>query len=334
MARFTRRWPSPIAALALVVALAACASPSADSTPTAPTRTTANSSPVAASAPQPDNSERLVALWQDVHDQRLDQVHGDSEPDGAAFDGLATDDTTDVLLDHIRAARSDVPSELVHVEHWPQIDVSPTGDAADISDCVIVAARPAGQPDAEPTARSQVWTGTATKTSDSWVLDSVSTGVDNCVAPELNRELLDAYRAYHEAWTSAWDPPDPDHDLLDATMTGDRLEEIRRQLEADQAEGIAFRDPHDPLENAVVFDLGIGKATVSDCHEAHQGYGAFDVDTGERLDDEIPPVEPGQIHLTSVDLVRTADQTWKVAESALLTNANCELRGTSYVVNP
>lgn len=322
------------ALVTVTLVLGACTSPSANSTP-APTPTGAATSPVhGSSSSEPDSRQQIAALWQDVHTERLRQTYADSEPDGTPFDQLATGDTVQVLLDHIRAGRGDVPAELVDVEYWPQIDISATGNAAEIADCIIVAERPAGQSDAEPTNRSQVWTATATRTDDGWLLDSVSAGVDRCVPPDLNQQLIDAYVAYHEAWTAAWDPPDPDHPRLAETMTGQRVAEIRRQLEADRAEGIAFRDPHDPSENAVVFDLGIGTATVSDCHEAHPGYGAFDVETGERLDDVVAPVEPGQVNLTSVELARTDGGVWRVAEAGGVDDANCEPGGTEYVVAP
>lgn len=335
----SKTWTRPLTALAFAIALGACTSEPASTaiTPTAPDASEPTSSSAGSPsdpAAQPSNQEQIAALWEAVHTERLQQVRSDGEPDAAAFEPYATDDATQALLDHIHAARSDVEIELAGVEYWTEVAIAPSGDAADISDCLIIEERPTEQNDAEPTARTRVWTGTATETGDGWKLETVSAGIDHCVPPALNAELIDAYVAYHEAWTAAWDPPDPDHPSLEATMAGERLTEIRRQLEADLADGIAFRDPHDPLENAVVFDLGIGTATVSDCHEAHSGYGAFDMETGERRDDVIAPVEPGQLNLTSADFVRTDDGHWKVTKSGGLDRSNCQPGGTEYVVAP
>lgn len=329
----------PVAAVAAAVAFTACTntpvtsttSPSADGT-----GSPGHTAPAASFAPddQAATSDEIAGLWEAVHDERLEQSHADTPPDASAFSGITTDRGTEALLDLIRAARSDVPTEVSDTELWPQVEIAAGGDRATIEDCVIVATRPGGDEEARATVRSQVWTGAAIATEDGWRIDTISPGQDHCVPTELHEQLLDAYAAYHRAWTAAWDPPNPDHPLLAETMTGQRLEEIRQQLEADRDDGIAFRDPHDPLENAVVFELGIGTATVSDCHRARPDYGAFDVDTGERRDDVVPPVEPGQLNLTSVELVRADDGDWKVVEAGGLDDTNCEPGGTDYVVAP
>ncbi len=325
-----------MAALAAAVVLTACAdapgtsASTPDGTPTASARASA---PAASPTDFPTTAEAIAALWQAVHDERLAQAHAETPPDSDAFVGLATEQATEALVDLIRAARSDVPIEVTESEFWPEIEIAASGDEASVEDCVLVATR-ASEGEADVTVRSQVWTGSAIATEDGWRLHSISPGQDHCVAPDLNEQLLDAYAAYHRAWTTAWDPPNPNHPLLAETMTGQRLEEIRQQLQADREEGIAFRDPHDPRKNAVVLELGIGTATVSDCHPAHHDYGAYDVETDERRDDVIPSPQPGELHLTSVDLVRTDERTWKVESSALLTDSNCSPRGTSYVVAP
>lgn len=273
-------------------------------------------------------------LWEQVHTARLAQTHGEGEPNPDAFADLATEETVEPLVDLVAAGRGDVPMELADVELWPQVRVSAGGEAATVEDCILAAVRSGSDADAEVTVRSHVWTGSAVATDDGWLLDALVPGEPDCVPPELNRELLDAYGAYHEAWTAAWDPPDPDHPLLEQTMTGQRLEEIRQVLREHQVEGFARRDPRDPLEHAVVFELGIGQATVSDCHEAHPEHGVYDVANGERLDEVIPPVEPGQLNLTSVDLVRGDDGEWRVVEAAGLRDTDCVPEGTGYVVAP
>lgn len=321
-------------ALALALALASCSTPSgnAETTPP-PARTTPPNT--ASSTPSVDPGlsadEQVAGAWDRAQVEFVAQLFVDAAPDPTGFAGLATDEGTEQFLDLVRIGRSDVPAQLAGSESWAEVEVAAGGREATIADCFLIASRPASDPGAEPTVRSQVWTATAVAGDDGWLIDTVSPGASDCVPPELNRQLLDAYEAYHEAWTKAWDPPDPDHRLLAATMTGSRLEGIRELLEQDRADGVAFRDPHDAVDNAVVFELGIGAATVSDCHEAHPDYGLYDLETGERLD-EIPPVEPGQLNLTSVDLVRTEDAAWKVTEAATLRDANCEPGGTPYVV--
>ena len=278
--------------------------------------------------------EQAIALWEDFHTERLAQLTSDADPDPVAFDGLATEQGTEAAIDLIFVGRGELAIDITEAEFWPQVEIAAAADRATVEDCILVAEQPAGRTDLEATVKTQVWTGTLTATEDGWLVDHVVPGIDNCVAPELNRQLLDAYRAYHEARNVAWDPPTPDHPDLPQTMTGTRLENFQALLAEHLVEGIIVRDPHDPLESAVVFDLGVGQATVSDCHPAHPAYGAYDIETGERLDEVIPPVEDGQLNLVSVDLVRQDDGSWKVAQSAGLDGTNCTPRGTDYVVAP
>lgn len=330
-------WARVAAALAIAIALMSCTSANGATQPADPTAGLPTPRPTPTPTPEasePAADEQVAALWESVHTARLEQVYAQTDPDPSAFDELATRETADFLVKLVGAARGDLPTVMTAVEFWPDIKIADDGREATVADCIIVSTQSADDPDDGTTSRTQVWTGTVALRDDGWRLDSIQLGQDSCVATSLSGQLLDAYRQYHEAWTAAWDPPDPDHPELAATMTGQRLTEIRDLLAKDRDAGVAFRDPHDPMANAVVFDVGVGRATVSDCHEPDPGYGAFDLETGERLDDETPPIQPGERHLTSVDLVRADDGKWKVDSAALLTDANCEPRGTAYVVAP
>ena len=347
MRRCSPRWfLLPLATLLIaLLALASCTpSPDADADPRpAPPAAPADDGVNDPDPPEPLETgdepsatleEQAIALWEAFHTERLAQLTSDAEPDPVAFDGLATEQGTEAAIDLIFVGRGELAIDITEVEFWPQVEIAATADRATVEDCILVAEQPAGRTDLEATVKTQIWTGTLTATDDGWLVDHVVPGIDTCVAPELNRQLLDAYRAYDEAWRTAWDPPDPDHDLLPQTMAGEALRQIRADLTELGDRGVALRDAHDPLENAVVFDLGVGQATVSDCHPAHPEYGAYDIETGDRLDEVIPPVEDGQLNLVSVDLVRQDDGSWKVTQSAGLDGTNCTPRGTDYVVAP
>jgi hypothetical protein len=114
-------------------------------------------------------------------------------------------------------------------------------------------------------------------------------------------------------------------------MTGEQLTFIRELLEEHQRDGIVVREPA-PTDNAVVWELGIGTATVSDCTEQVPEYGAFDLETGERLDELVAPVEPGRLDAQSVDLVRNAAGTWQVVDQAGSRDTDCEPGSTRYAV--
>ena len=242
--------------------------------------------------------EQLAATWESFHTAWVEQAALD-DPDPAAFDGLAADPGATVeQLDALRAGGRLVTTDQ---ELWPRFDID--DDRAEIVDCAIVSQHPADQPDSVATITIS-WEATAITTDDGWRVDTAQPGELFCVAEELNDQLLAAYEHFRAAKNVAWDPPDPDHPDLEATMVGEQLTFIRDLLAEHQREGIVIRDPA-PTDNAVVFEVGIGEASVSDCTVQVLERGAFDLATGERRDDLIPPIREGQLDGQSVDLERT-----------------------------
>jgi len=274
----------------------------------------------------PDTEDEVGRLWEAFHAAWVEQAALD-DPDPAAFDGLVADpDATVEQLDALRAGGRLVTTDQ---ELWPSFDID--GDRAEIVDCAIVTQHPADQPDSAATVTVS-WEAAATLTDDGWRIENARPGDLFCIAEELNDQLLDAYRDYREAKDAAWDPPDPEHPDLERTMVGRQLEFIRELLTEHQRDGIVIRDPA-PTDNAVVFDVGIGTATVSDCTEQVAERGAFDVETGERLDDLIPPIRDGQLDGQSVELERQPDGSWRVAEQAGTRDTDCVPGSTNYAVS-
>jgi hypothetical protein len=270
--------------------------------------------------------EQIGEVWSAFHTAWTDQAPTDA-PDPAAFDRLAVD--PQAAAGQLTAQRGEARTVTTEAELWPTITLDEP-EAATIRDCAIVTQHPDGQPDSAATI-TVAWEATARLTDDGWRIDTVQPTGLFCIAEELNDQLLDAYRAFRTAKDAAWDPPDPDHPDLERTMTGEQLEFIRDLLAQHQDEGIVVRDPA-PTDNAVVFDVGIGTATVSDCTQQVPERGAFDVETEERLDDLIPPVRDGQLDLQSVELARGDDGSWKVIDQAGQRDTNCVPGSTRYAV--
>ena len=328
------RSASPFAAIALLALAVACSStpdpPPADrdDPPPADERegdVEPEPADPAAEDDQPDPDE-LAATWEAFHTAWTEQAAAD-DPDPDAFDGLAADpDATIEQLDTLRAGGRLVTTE---AELWPTFTID--DDRAEIVDCAIVSQHPAAQPDSIATVTVN-WAATATLTGDGWRIETARPGDLFCIAEELNDQLLDAYRQYREALDEAWDPPDPEHPDLERTMAGEQLEFIRELLAEHQRDGIVVREPA-PTDNAVVFDVGIGTATVSDCTEQVPGYGAFDLETGDRLDNLVAPVEPGRLDAQSVELVRTDTGGWRVIDQAASRDTDCVIGSTRYAVS-
>jgi hypothetical protein len=107
------------------------------------------------------------------------------------------------------------------------------------------------------------------------------------------------------------------------------LSDMRATLAEDRDAGISLRFPHEP--QAVVTDVGFGNARVTDCYAAPDGYGAFDVESGERRADVIPAPEAGQLNRTIVDLERI-DEGWRVVGWRWEEQNDCEPGETRYAV--
>jgi hypothetical protein len=276
-------------------------------------------------AEAPTDEEQLGELWAAFYRAWVDQAPLE-DPAPAAFADLAVD--PDQTTSDLVAQRLDSRPVVTEFEQWPQVVID--GDTATITDCVIVTQHERDE-DGNAVSLSTSWEAQATSTVHGWRIETAGPRDLFCVPEELNEQLLDAYRAYRAAKEAAWDPPDPDHPGLDQTMTGEHLEFIHRLLEEHERERIVVRDPA-PTDNAVVWELGIGTATVSDCVRQVAGRGAFDAESGERLDELIPPVREGQLDAQSVDLVRTDNGVWKVENQAGTRDTDCIEGSTRYEV--
>jgi hypothetical protein len=115
--------------------------------------------------------------------------------------------------------------------------------------------------------------------------------------------VLDAYRAFWDAYLEAADPMDPQHPVLQEHATGEQLQQVTGAFLARLSAGEVIRGEFD-LAPAVV-ELTDNTATVSDCYLDRSG--VFNAETGERLDQA-----SGVRHLVTAEL-RFEDGSWKVA---------------------
>lgn len=324
----------PLTFLVAAVMLAACSNsdpvvapedPSNPNGDAAPDEPGESNEPEPEPAADPPGEEELARVWEAFHAAWVEQAAVD-DPDPAAFEDVATDpgDVVEALI----ALRGDSRLVTTETELWPRFEVQ--GDNAEVEDCAIVAQHPDGQPDSLATVTIG-WEATAVATEDGWRIEGARQLGLFCIAEELNDQLLSAYRDFRAAKDAAWDPPDPGHPDLERTMAGEQLEFIRELLGEHARDGIVIREPA-PTDNAVVFDVGIGHATVSDCTEQVEGYGAFDLDSGERLADLIAPVQSGRLDAQSVELERD-DGAWRVVDQAASRGTDCVVGSTRYEVS-
>lgn len=333
--------PAVWAFASLVLATSACNSsttgpdvePSTPGPSTTPSR--GSLSEIATDESTPSREDQVAKLWVALHEERLTQIHRDAPSDGSRFADLATAEGVELAVSLVEAGRSDVSTELVDTEFWPSIEIAANGTEASVSDCILVAERPAASPDAEPTVRSQVWRGEAVETQGGWRISDFHPGAADCISPALNDELLIAYQQWDRAKNEWWDPPDPDDPRLAETMVQPGLDGMRQLLARHREMGIVLRDHHDPGATAVIVELAIGRARVADCYPATlESLAAFDAESGERRIDLSPEPTPGQTDYMIVDFVRTAAGEWKAAGHRSGQDSDCVPGETTYVVAP
>ena len=298
--------------LIAVVLLAACSNSDpvvAPEEPSNPDGAAAPDEPDESNEPEPEpavdlpDEEDLAGVWEAFHAAWVEQAAAD-DPDPAAFEDVATD--PDDVVEALIALRGDSRLVTTETELWPRFEVQ--GDNAEVEDCAIVAQHPEGQPDSLATVTIG-WEATAVATDDGWRIEGARQLDLFCIAEELNDQLLAAYTSWLEGHSEWYQPPDPEHPMLAATMAEPGLSDMRAVLADDRDAGVSMRFPHDT--QAVATDLGIATARVTDCYAAPDGYGAFDVESGERRADIVPAPEPDQLNRTVADLERTAEG-WRV----------------------
>ena len=150
------------------------------------------------------------------------------------------------------------------------------------------------------------------RTNPGWIVDELRIrGAGGCVPSEMAEAAIGGYDAYYDAIEVFWDPPDPDHPLIDQVLADPQRAFIVGLLEEHAARGAALRG-HPQTHPEVIEVLGVNQIVILDCFEPSLDFGLYDIETGERLSDE-PPVREGQRNLRSAVMV-LIEGAWKVSD--------------------
>lgn len=290
-------------------------------TPSTPSTAVADPAPTSAPTTEPiatvpaaeGAGDAWVAMWDGAERLVTDQTVARTEIDAVATaevaDQLETIFSPEVAGDVEIAART--------FENQPVlIDIG--NGMVQIDDCLQVT-----PPDTAPF----VWfAGTATAEDGSWRITSIEPkALGGCVPAEIAEPAIAGYEAYWDARVEFWEPADPNHPLVEQTLTGPQLEVIRDLLIEHEQRGLVLRGRAE-THPEVVQITSATELTILDCMIQDPDRGVFDAATGERTDD-IAPVTGDQRDLRSTVMV-LEDGRWKVSDVQGQANVRCDTAPT------
>lgn len=146
-----------------------------------------------------------------------------------------------------------------------------------------------------------------------------------CVPAEVADEAISAYQSYYEAEAEFWNPPDPDDQLIADVLANPQRAFVMALLADHEARGVGFRNAADHHPE-VIEVRSATELVILDCYELAADYGLYDLESGERLSDELE-VRPGQRNLRSAVMV-FEDGRWKASDFQGQVDLECEFAPT------
>ena len=324
------RWGLVAASLVMLLVVAACDGGSTATEPTNPPITTDPATSSTSSAPTTSNpidtttttavdeTAKLIVGW-DGFWEAWAAVRASEDLDRAPLEAVAAPEVVNAAVALFERQRE---SGLGAVEtEWvlhPQVTSSGAGEAV-IEDCVLL--------NPSFTEATGVWyEADMVQEGQDWIVaDLRIKSTSGCVPEELAAAAIAAYEAYYDAVDTFWDPPDPDHPLIDQVLADPQRTFIVDLLEEHVDRGAALRG-HPQTHPEVVEVLGGNQLVILDCFEPSLDFGLYDLETGERLPDE-PPVRDGQRNLRSAVMV-LEEGVWKVSDLQGQVDFACEFAPT------
>ena len=307
----TRRCRSGTLLACLVLGACSGASPVAEptttsdppvaSTSTAPP-TTSTTRPITTTAPAPEEDVREAwdAFW-----EAWSAVRASETLDPTPLEPVADPDVIERAVALFERQReSGLGPVETEVATFARVTMSGS-DAASIEDCVLLS---------PPfTATASVWyRADLSLRGERWVVSDLRIpSAGGCVPAEMAEGAIASYEAFYDGWAQFWDPPDPDHPLLDELLADPQRRLIVGLIAEHEARGVALRGR--PWTHAEVIEVrGPRELVILSCFEVGPAYGLYDLETGARLDD-VPVVREGQRNLESAVMVLEGDR-WKVSD--------------------
>lgn len=202
--------------------------------------------------------------------------------------------------------------------HPSVIEVGP--DGASVEDCVLLS------PSFTDTVG--VWyQANLVRADGGWIVDTVRVrgGSGGCVPKEIADAALAGYAAFYAGWTSFWDPANPESPVIEQVLAEPQRTLIVNLLADHRSRRAALRG-QPALHPEVIEVRSPVEVVILSCLEPAPGYGLYDIDTGERLED-VPVARDGQRNLESAVIV-LEDGKWKVSDLQGQVDFPCEFAPT------
>jgi hypothetical protein len=167
---------------------------------------------------------------------------------------------------------------------------------------------------------------------DTWIVaELVLVSGAGCVPIALAEAAIEAYDAYWDDRDALSNPADPDAEWLMERATGEHLQVLTDWYTDLQARGLYFqgRPETHPEVVEVMRDWSI---VILDCSLMDgSGWGVYDIETGERTDDErvISEGERGLRSAVMKNDMADGSGTWRVSVLAGEADASCEYAPTA-----
>jgi hypothetical protein len=200
----------------------------------------------------------------------------------------------------------------------PYVTMQPDGTAV-VDDCLFETPRAGNQ---------SIWyRGTASMVDGSWRIDSLEVvNQIGCVPRPVADGAIQGYEDYFDAQVAFWDPPDPDHSLLEETTAEPQLSFIRDLLIEHRAEGLALRGRQ--ISHPEIIEVrSAAEVVILDCHELDPEQGLFEMSTGRRVEG-VTETEKGDLGLQSAVMLLGEEATWKLSDLQGRDKVDCDLPPT------
>lgn len=316
--------------LVLLVAAACDGSSGTDSTATSDTDTSIVTSPTSTTstptttttAPSTtttvDTSLEVLQTW-DAFWQAWAAVRASENLNPAPLEEVASPDVAAGIVALFEGQRQSEADPVVTdvVTHTKVTELG--SDQAEVEDCVLLSP--------SFTETVGVWyRAELTNSGSGWtVTDPAIPSLGGCVPQQMATEAIAGYEAYYDAREQFWDPADPDQALVGEVLADPQLSFIVGLLEEHELRGVALRGR--PKTHPEVIEVrSPTELVILSCNEPHPDYGVYDLETGERLQDE-PPTREGQRDLQSAVMV-FEDGKWKVSDLQGQVDFECEFAPT------